>query len=151
MKYKGKTLTERTAEHIAWLETDEGRASMEASWKIIESRLDRNKQWTDKIVEYVKSLSVKELDEVFTRFLKWEEDYEEMWYKKYVQTNSNIFDRILDAVKILGEDFEEQEDFFAYGYIYKNYIFKVYHGQGTIVRILDIAKPIKDELIFQTT
>ena len=144
-----KSMSQRIAEHTEWLKTPEGKASMEESWKKIEARLDRNKYWATRIAGYIGSLSDEELKTQLYRFLAWENKYEERWYKMYIQTDTMLFNRVIEAFEMLGEDFEE-EDFFAGGHIYKNYIFKCYQGQECIYRVLDISKPIKDELIFQS-
>jgi hypothetical protein len=135
----------------AWLQTDEGKASMANSLNIIQTRIARNKYWAERIAKYIESLSDEDLSRHLYRLLKWEKAYEERWFEINVHEETMLFNRVIEAFRILGKDFEEKEDLIVNGYIYKNYIFKCYQEQGFTHKILDISKSIENELIFKTT
>ena len=130
----------------AFLDSPEGKAETDAYFKKIKDTEKRLEDRAMQVISSIKDLSDEELHQRLTRFLKWEEEYEEMWYARCVQTSSRAFGVLLKVVKMIGDEFEASEDFFSGGYSYRGYVFKCYCGQGCFWRIQK-----GEEIIFQTT
>ena len=130
----------------AFLDSPEGKAKTEAYFKRIKDEEKRLEDRAMQVIRSIKDLSDEELHQRLAHFLKWEEEYEEMWYARWVQTSSRAFGVLLKVVKLIGDEFEASEDFFSEGYSYRGYVFKCYCGQGCFWRIQK-----GEEIIFQTT
>ena len=130
----------------AYLESDEGKANTAAYFKKIKDEEKRLEDRAMQVIRSIKDLSDEELHQRLIHFLKWEEEYEEMWYARWVQTSSRAFEVLLKVVKMIGDEFDSDEDFFSGGYSYRGYVFKCYCGQGCFWRIEK-----NGETIFQTT
>lgn len=130
----------------AFLDSPEGKAKTEAYFKRIKDEEKRLEDRAMQVIRSIRDLSDEELHQRLTHFLKWEEEYEEMWYARWVQTSSRAFGVLLKVVKLIGDEFEAREDFFSEGYSYRGYVFKCYCGQGCFWRIQK-----GEEIIFQTT
>jgi hypothetical protein len=126
-------------------ESPEGKKHIEDFKRNEKLKQERINKWSMKIINKIKDISDDELHALFTRFLEWEEAYEELWYSRYVQTNSRIFGIITNVLKKIGDEFESDEDFYSGGWTYRGYTFKCYCGQGCFWRII-----YKNETIFQS-
>lgn len=138
-----KSMTDKLRE---LLESPEGKKRIEEFHRNERLNEERIERWSMNVLRLIKDMSDSELHELFTRFLKWEEKYEDMWYSRYVQTNSRIFDIITNVLKKVGDVFESDDDFYSGGWTYRGYTFKCYCGQGCFWRVI-----YKNETIFQTT
>ncbi len=104
-----------------------------------------NKYQIDKITPYL----LQYFDTKFIDFLNWETKYENHFYFNHnCQTNSTLFNIviicILNQPDIIQQDIDE--DFLTLSFIYKNFLFKQYNGQGVIWQIYK-----DNQLIFQNT
>lgn len=128
-----------------FLKSPEGKKSIEEyhrKEKINEERIER---WSMKVIRLIKNMSESELHDLFTRFLDWEKNHEDMFYNRGILTSSNIFGIIINVLKTVGDEFESDDDFYSDGWTYRGYIFKCYCGQGCFWRVI-----YKNEIIFQT-
>lgn len=104
----------------------------------------------DRISKFINNLPEDRIDIWMDKFLKWEKKYEEYCYDvRHVQTSSQIFNGLTDYIEQNGKLVKSTKNdsmFFAGGWKWNNYIFKVYVGQGSFWRIWKGRK-----MIFQTT
>ena len=104
---------------------------------------DNKQRGIDRISRFIDSIESNEIDYNFNKFLKWEKEYEQMMYKKGILTNSNIFDSLMDYMETkCDRHLSLQEDFVADAFIWRNYTFKLYIGQGSFWKILKDNKQI---------
>jgi hypothetical protein len=100
-----------------------------------------------KIKNFLNSKTNSELYLLETKFLSWEEKYEERFYKKGIQTCSNIFSKLMNVTADLGTEKDPKDEMFlTRRWQWKDYIFEQYNGQGTFFRIIK-----NNKTIFQTT
>ena len=92
-----------------------------------EQRMQRN---TTRVINRIRDISDTELDSLFQRLVIREKRYQDMFYKRGVETESKMFSVVRKVWEMLGDDFESDEMFFCEGYIYRGYVFKTYCGQG---------------------
>lgn len=129
-----------------FLNSEEGKTHMSNYLLKIKLERDNNAKWEGHIMVKLSRINDVELESLLNNFFKWEESFEEKYYKRYIQTVSNIFERLYGVWETLGDEFDSSEDFYGSGYIYRGYVFKVFCGQGCFYRVE------KDgEIIFQTT
>ncbi len=128
----------------AFLETEEGKQSIKDFHRSFEIRDIQ----TERVSKYMKTLSEEELIEKFLLFLKWEEEYEEMMYKRGIQTGSHIFHCLTKVAENEGKKLQirNDEDFVYNKFIWKGYSFLLFVGQGSFWRIKKGKK-----IIFQQT
>lgn len=93
------------------------------------------------IRNFIESLSEDEMYSLMDRFINWEKAYQEMWYKRGVETDSNLLNRITDLARDYGIQQEPLDDFQTLDTTWKGYRFKLYMGQGSFWRIY------KDDII----
>lgn len=99
----------------------------------------------NRIETYINKLEI--FDDWFPKFLKWEEKFEDYNYTvKNVQTESRIFNHLIDIFEPKAKILNLREDFLAKAFKYNGYTFKLYVGQGSFWRILKGKK-----VIFQST
>jgi len=131
----------------AFLDSPEGEESIKRFHQEIEEKENRKKRNAMRIIHHIKDLSDDGLHAAFLRFFKWEEKYEEMFYRRGILTQSNIMTAIQSAWEMAGDtDLDFDEEFFSGGASFRGYIFKTYCGQGCFARIVH-----KDKTIFQTS
>jgi len=101
----------------------------------------------NKVGSYIESIEPHELEEELDKFFKWEKKYEDMQYKRGTLTHSNIFFGLVSYIEDVRDRYMDlDEDFLAKAFLWKNYVFKLYIGQGSFWTIE------KDgERIFTTT
>ena len=111
----------------------------------IKKRDDRNE---NRIRRYLSRLSDTQIDDTINKFFLWENKFEERKYKNGIQTTSMLFHSFIDYCEYHGKDVTEEfdEPFLSSAFIWGNYTFKTYCGQGCYTRILKQEKEI-----FQTT
>lgn len=99
-----------------------------------------------RVRKFFNSLSKKELDIWIPKFLKWEEKYEEFYYKKYIEQDSRLFNIVIDIIEkraeYLGMTADLKEDFLSSAFRWNGYTFKHYVGQGCFWRIMKDGKQI---------
>lgn len=103
----------------------------------------------DHISKFIDNLPEDQIDVWMDKFLKWEEKYEEYCYDvRHIQTTSQIFAGLTDYIEEKGKEIRntKKEIFFAGGWKWKDYTFRIYCGQGCFWRIWR-----KRTVIFQTT
>lgn len=131
----------------ASLDSPEGEESIKRFHQDVELKEKRKERNAMRIIHNIRDLSDEELYEVFLHFFKWEHEYEEMYYKRGISTQSNIMTAIQSAFEMIGDTaLEFDEDYFAGGASFRGYTFKTYCGQGCFTRIVH-----KDKTIFQTS
>ena len=130
-----------------FLDSPEGAESIKRFHQEIEDTENRKKRNAMRIIHKIKDLSDDELHEAFLRLFKWEEKYEDMFYKRGILTQSNVLTAVQNAWEMVGDtNLEFDEDFFSGGSAFRGYTFKTYCGQGCFTRIV-----YKDKTIFQTS
>lgn len=133
---------------LEWMMSEEGQESMR---KYFENHARIESHQFQRIEKFFNSLNNQQLDEWIPKILKWEEDYEEYWYtERHTQTCSNIFSTLIEVLKKYGFEHDVDdynEDFLSGVFIWGNFTFKLYCGQGCFWRITDN----EDKVIFQTT
>lgn len=107
----------------------------------------KNHQY-DRINRYFDYIPDIKFDQLVDRFLLWEKKYEEMYYKRNIETNSKIFSILMNIIQKDPDTIilDEQDDFLSISFKYKQYTFKLYSGQGCFWRILR-----DNEQIFQSS
>ena len=118
-----------------FLETDEGKASMKRFGEKLEASLRYDNRWAEKFHEFFEELSDDTINELAPKFLKWEEDYEDMFYFRGIQTHSNILSSLLDLARKYGKHLDCDEDFCGFKGEYRGYVVALYNGQGSIIEI----------------
>ena len=102
----------------------------------------------DTINNYIDSLTKKELKVLIDKVIIWEQKYEEMLYKRYIQGESLLFSRIMSVLTEKGKHSKKiEEDFMCASFKWNGYKFNYYCGQGTILKIYNN----NGENIFQST
>jgi hypothetical protein len=101
-----------------------------------------------RVKRHLDSIPSKDFEQRFEQFLKWEEAWEEYQYThNHVMTSSIVFGKVLKVLEERGTPLRNsRKDFFAGGFKWGKYTFKLYCGQGCFWRILKGRK-----IIFQTT
>ena len=111
-----------------------------------EDILNRN---TNRIRRFLSSKSDEEIDKIICNFIKWEDKYEEMYYKRSILTSSNIFSAVINYCSTHGIEIEiddlPYEDFLGRRFSWGDYKFSRYDGQGSFWRIEK-----DDEIIYQS-
>ena len=87
----------------------------------------------NKIKNYIDSGNV---DIIFKKLFDWERKFEDIQYKKGIETSSNIFNHVFDIISKDGIELNFDEDFLASSYEYKGYIWKLYCGQGSFIKVI---------------
>ena len=54
----------------------------------------------------INSLSQNEIDELFVKVLSWEEKYENMYYKRHIETQSSLFTVVLKYAEDNGTEMD---------------------------------------------
>lgn len=125
-----------------WINSEEGKLHFEKL-----ALLDSNaKKWETLIIKRITKLTDEEFDQLMGKFFIWEEKFERRYWKRYIEANSNLMDRLFDVFATLGEIFDSNEDFYSQGYIYRGYIFKLFCGQGCFYRIEKNKKIVHQSL-----
>lgn len=101
-----------------------------------------------RVQRHIDSIAAEDFEKKFEDFLKWEEQWEDFQYvHRHVITSSTIFGKVIKVLEKRGTPLRNRrEDFFAGGFKWGKYTFKLYCGQGCFWRILKGRK-----IIFQTT
>jgi len=112
------------------------------------SEFEKRSRGLARAYKMVNPLSNNEFEKLMIKLLGWEEDYEDMWYKKGVETTSNLFDSVFEIAQELGCDLPNNEYFSAYKFSYKDFIFEMFSGQGCYYRV---SHKYDDNIYFQST
>lgn len=129
-----------------YLDSPEGQRSLEEFAAELNAKDERDERNMMRVIKYISNLSDEQLHKALLNFFRWETEFEEKYYKKYIQTCSMLFDAVLNTWNKIGDEVDFDEDFFAGGASYRGYIFKTYCGQGCFTKVIH-----KNENIFQTT
>lgn len=129
----------------AYLESDEGKLDFKQFMRQQNYDSIVGAKRIDKMLSH---LDDKELEEWFKKFFKWERKYEDRKYEEGIITSSLFFNalhRFISEKGICVFDQYNDEDFLAYAEEWRGYVFKLYIGQGSFVRIEK-----NGDIIFQT-
>lgn len=127
-----------------FLDSPEGKLSVEKFRKENEARAERKERWTEKIHSLLVSLDQPSLDSLLGRFLEWEKDYEEMWYRRGVETESNLQHYLFETFVNHGKErtlLEEDMDGFLGGcFEMGGWKASIFHGQGSVTHIEKLSE-----------
>lgn len=98
-------------------------------------RMERRDKYIHKMRELIAPMSNAEFLKFIDRICKWETVFEERYYKRGIETTSNVFDILFEAVSQKEYSRPCNEMFLSEKYIYKGLTFKMYQGQGVFFRI----------------
>jgi len=96
---------------------------------------DRQDMWIEKFRVLAESLDDDELEKLALKFLKWESEYQEMYYKRGVLTHSTILYLIFEMAREYGTSIENDESFPTESNEFRGFVFNITHGQGSILWI----------------
>lgn len=94
----------------------------------------------NRLLRIFNSIEDSKLHDFILKILSWESKFEEMKYTKHqVQTESNVFSSLTRLLMKMGTPLEisdeNDEDFLASGFVWEDFVFKIYIGQGAIVTV----------------
>lgn len=108
---------------------------VQAYLKKYNRKMERNDRYVQKMKDLIAPMSNAEFFKFVDRICKWETVFEERYYKRCIETTSNIFNVLFDAISQKEYSRPCKEDFLSRKYIYKGLTFKMYQGQGVFFRI----------------
>jgi hypothetical protein len=118
----------------------------------MKEKIDFENRCKNKVGKFIKSLNPEDIDKYIDLFFNWEKKYENMKYNQGYITSSNVFNGLISYIESvnensinLDEDFSD-EYFLAEAFSWRNYVFKLYIGQGSSWSVLRDG-----EIIFSTT
>lgn len=115
--------------------------------KYIADKIKADTIMMSRISNLIKGASAEQFNDFVTKFIKWEVDFEDRKYREGIQTSSTFFSAIIKYCTENAEsNIDSDDDFFSSGFIFKEYTFKLYCGQGCFWRIFK-----DDKIIFQNT
>jgi len=97
--------------------------------------LDIHQHQYERFLDYLDTVPTSKAGEVFERFLKWEQKYVDRRYDSGIETNSNLFDLVIQYFMDSGTLTNEVDDFLAWAYELNGYTLKCYQGQGCYYRV----------------
>lgn len=124
----------------AWFESEEGKASIERFANKLKLEKKRKKFYVKKLKKYFDRLSDEGVNAWIENFVKWEKEYQERYYKKCIETHSNILSTLWEFFKIHGNDTDLEEDFQTSCYQYRGFEMSIFHGQGSFLKLYKIEK-----------
>jgi len=119
-----------------YLESEEGRKeTKDFFWKWnYDSELG-----AERIYRMINHLSDEDLEKWMDKFVEWEKKYEEMWYKRGVETSSLFFNSLYGFIRKNGVDVSDRYSddylFLSASDEWRGYTFKLYQGQGCFYKI----------------
>ena len=89
----------------------------------------------DRFLDYLDTVPTSKAGEVFERFLKWEQKYVDRCYDKGIETNSRLFELVVQYFMDSGTPIRTDENFLSWAYELNGYTLKCYQGQGCYYRV----------------
>jgi hypothetical protein len=119
-----------------WLDSPEGEASIKKFHEELEQAELFKERIDTKLHNYLSTLTDDELSILVDKFVIWEDKQQSLLLDRGIDDCSLLFSRLGGMAKRFGVELPEQNEmFYGYGYDYRGYQFKTYHGQGSFTSL----------------
>jgi hypothetical protein len=123
-------------EFSKWLDSPEGEASIKKFGEEMERKDLFNERVETKLHNYLSTLTDTELDVLVNKLSTWEDKQQSLLYRRGIDSCSLLFSKLTGMAGRFGVELPEQNEmFYGYGYEYRGYQFKTYHGQGSFTSL----------------
>jgi hypothetical protein len=120
----------------AWFNSPEGEASIKKFGEELEQTELFRERIDTKLHNYLSTLTDDELSILVDKFVIWEDKQQSLLWDRGIDGCSLLFSRLGGMAERFGVELPEQDEmFYGYGYDYRGYQFKTYHGQGSFTSL----------------
>lgn len=121
-----------------WFNSEKGKKYFAS----IQFKRERKQHYIDKYTSIINNMSDVELSDMIDKIIIWENKYETMKYTHGIEASSNIFNLFFEIWAKNGKANNFDALFLSASFTWKKYTFNLYHGQGSVFKLIKNNKII---------